>query len=99
MKMLFAVLSISVFVGQAHAANVQQVELSEAVSVVHSGSERGLISLDGMNNSTSADVDLPNGQVLRVINATLIQIANSLCDTATVRPAGGAGRVIYCIAK
>jgi hypothetical protein len=98
MKMLFAFLAINVFIGQAHAANVRQVELSEAVSLVHGGSEGELIALDGMNNSTNADVDLPNGQ-LRVTNATLVQIANALCDTATVRPAGGAGRVIYCIAK
>jgi hypothetical protein len=80
----------------AYAAGAQQFTLSAAVEDVHVTSVDKLIGLDGTLADNYTLVNLADGSSLKVISP-LVQVANSLCDTATVRPSGG--RIIYCIAK
>jgi hypothetical protein len=74
----------------------EQFTLSAAAEAVRVTSVDKLIELDGTLADTYTLVNLADGRSLKVISA-LVQVANSLCDTATVKPSGG--RIIYCIAK
>lgn len=99
MKMLLIALAAVGLSGVANAQNPRGLSLAAAQSKVRASASGQLIVLDGMNSSYEADVNLPDGTSLNVTSVTLVQLANAICDTATVKPTGGAGRVIYCIAQ
>lgn len=73
--------------------------LEKEAEGIHKCSQGQLISLDGDFETTGVMVNLATGQGVFVSDASPVLVANRICDTATVKPAGANGRVIYCIAK